>query len=156
MADRSRTKRINVSLSGKQLAALNGALTVLCSWPFEKEAARAIAAKVCSDDAQRFAEEVGECTRLHFESCGLWPGESPWTVELITRRARTTLRMDLLEPQLTIAVAALRAAAEEFKDRWWEFGVVAPGGLDLYEVREKDLRTWADSFAARLRKGRSR
>lgn len=148
MPRESQSERIQVAFDGKQLATLNGALAVLSGWRFEQKAARAIAAGVSAGDVERFADEVGELARRHFEACGLWPGESPWTKELIARRAGTSISIGLDGHQGAIAVAALRAAAAEFKDRWWEFCTVAPGGLDLYEVKESDLSRLADALAA--------
>jgi len=143
--------RVQVRFDGRQLATLNGAIVVLASWPFENEVASAMVASTASDDVERLADELGLLTRQHFEACGLWPGESPWTNTLIASRAATSVTVTLDARRVAIAVTAFRAAATEFKDRWWEFCTVAPGGLDLYGVTESDLARWADALEALLR-----
>ena len=150
MPRESQLERVQIIFDGKQLATLTGSLVVLCGWPFEKKAACAIAKGVSAGDADRFTDEFGELTIRHFNACGLWPAESPWTKELITRSAGTSVSISIDAHQIAIAIAALRAAATEFKDSWWEFCTVAPGGLDLYEVTESYLTRLADALAARI------
>lgn len=150
MSERNGDEGIGVVLDGMQLATLNGAAVILCSWSFEKKAAREIVALVPADDAEKFTNEVGELTRNVFNAAGLWPGDSPWTQELMSQRAKTSTSVSLQANQIVVAITALRASAVEFRDRWWEFCTVAPGGLEMYGVAASDLLALADDLERHL------
>ena len=152
MTEHLHAEPVEIMLDGKQLATLSGALVVLCVWPFEKKSAREIAARAAGDDAERFTDEIGRLTREHFKSCGLWSPNLAWTQELMSLRAKTATHASFGRVQAAIAITALRTCALEFSDRWWEFCVVAPGGLEKYGVVSTDLLALADLiFTERLR-----
>lgn len=128
-----------LELDGKALATINGALVVLAHWPFEGATARGIAAGVEVEAVERLSDAFSEMTRRHFMACGVWEGPSPWTAAFMAQRAATRLGVRLTAGEWAIIEGALRASVVEFELRWWEFCLVAPGGLDLYGVEPWDV-----------------
>lgn len=130
---------VELELDGKALATINGALIVLAHWPFEGAAARRIAERVEAEAVEGLSDAFSEITRRHFRACGVWEGPSPWTAAFMAQRAATRLGVRLTAGEWAIVEGALRASVVEFEQRWWEFCLVAPGGLELYGVEPWDV-----------------
>lgn len=141
---------VMMKLSGRRLAILNGASVLLCAWPFETTGAKALARRVSAGEAEGFSDTVGHATRRLFQAAGIWSDDTPWTQELIDRRAELPVQISLSPQEAEVAVVALRASAAEFSDRWWEFCTAAPGALGAYGATPTDLLELADAIESAL------
>lgn len=133
------TSERNVALLGSESALVVAALFALAEWPFETLGARTLVSKEERVNGRRLSERVSARWRELLEAAGLWNPGSPWTPELIAKRAVLEHGLDLDVAELPVAVIALDAVATEFSETWDEFCTVVPGGIQWYPIGLGDV-----------------
>ena len=124
--------RTTLRLDGSMAALLSGCAFALCHWPFETPAAKALTPPHTAGELDSFGRHVSRRWRTTLHEAGLWEA-SPWTKEVIDRRARVPLEIRLRRDQVRLAVVAAKMVGREFRESWGEFCVVTPGHLDGYD-----------------------
>ena len=140
----------SVELGGSESALVVAALFALAEWPFEKARAKNLVSNERRIVAQTLSELVSARWRELLEAAGLWNPSSPWTPELIARRAALKPALALSATELPTAILALDAVATEFSENWQEFCTVVPGGLQWYPVGPEEVAKLARRLESSL------
>lgn len=130
---------IEVPLEGKQIAILLGVAILLEHWGFERPAAQVLMTSSVRDGAPNLYETISKQWNFMLSAAQVLTSPGRWTQEFIQARASIRGNLSFTSDELRLAIMALRASLEEFSDHWWEFWLVAPGGLDMYGVEPADL-----------------
>jgi hypothetical protein len=144
------TSQRSVELTGSESALVVGALFALAGWPFETAGARNLVSNERRTVGQGLSELVSARWRELLKAAGLWNASSPWTPELIARRAALKPALALSATELPTVILALDAVATEFSRSWDEFCTVVPGALQWYSVGPEDVARLARRLESSL------
>lgn len=139
------------SMNGVELALAAASTFLHGCWKFEQPRARAMLRDEERSRADSMSDRLYARRRELLEAVDAFvPPSVPFPPDFAARQAAIRAELELSQAELRVCLLALRVCHEEFAERWWEFSVVAPGGIDAFATSPDDLLRLADQLEQSL------
>lgn len=125
---------VRVSLSGTEMALLNGALMLSSIWRFSRSVETAEVHELVSRMWHAILDDNALTTR------------NEWAAASYAKRAALRVTLEMTPELLKAARVGVRVCLTEFATNWDEFVTVAGGSIDRYGAKVSDLRSLAGAL----------